>query len=1116
MALYPLYTFTSPVDVMPTPMPHSILIANRGEIAIRIARACADLGLGSVAVFSTDDADSLHVRRADKAVALPGRGTPAYLDIAAIVGAALAAGCTAVHPGYGFLSESAPFAEACREAGLVFIGPTPQILRLLGDKAAARQAAESSQVPLLAGSPGAVDAAGARRFFRSIDGRGMVIKAVAGGGGRGMREVRREQDIEEAHARASAEALTAFGRADVYGEELLVDARHIEVQILGDGRGGVTHFGERECSLQRRRQKVVEMAPSPSLDPSLRDEIIAAALRMAREVNYLGLGTFEFLVDRQRRGRFVFIEANPRVQVEHTVTEEVWGVDLVRAQIRVCLGASLDEALGDARRRQPEGYAVQLRLNMETMLPDGGVVPAAGQIGAYELPSGPGVRVDGFGYVGYRTSTNFDSLLAKLIVHSRNPDFKDVIGRARRALRELRIAGVGTNASYLRAILDAPEIESNDVSTTWLDAHAGQLTAAASRLDAAIEVPQAADTRRSMPAVVAPAGTVAIVAPLQGSVLAMNVRAGDRVRAGQQIAILESMKMQHVVCAVVSGVVHSLAASEGAVVMQDGPIVFVEPMASGPDSAAAEEQIDLDHIRPDLAETLAAHALTRDAARPDAVARRHAKGGLTARENIAAVFDDGSFIEYGALAIPAQRGRFPVEQLKRTAPADGIICGLGTVNAADFGDEEAKTFVAAYDYTVLAGTQGAFNHKKQDRLFEIAARHERPLILFAEGGGGRPGDTDKALTKVASLDLPTFKSFAALSGLVPVVGVVNGRCFAGNAALLGCCDTIIATESSNIGMGGPAMIEGGGLGVYAPEDIGPVEVQSPNGVIDVLVKDEREAAAVTRQYLSYFQGSLKRWEHADQRLLRHCVPENRLRAYDVHKVIDTLADNGSVLELRREFGRAMVTCFIRIEGRAIGVIANNPMYLGGAIDADAGDKAARFVGLCDAHGMPLLSLCDTPGFMVGPEAEKTAQVRRLSRMFVNCAVMSVPIVMVILRKGYGLGAMAMAGGNFQDTALTVSWPTGEFGGMGLEGAVRLGFKKELAAIADPGEREAEFQRRVAKAYEHGKALNMASFVEIDDVIDPMRTREYVTAALKTAVRERPRRSGRIRSHVETW
>jgi len=1097
-------------------MPHSVLIANRGEIAIRIARACADLGLGSAAIFSTDDAGSLHTRRADKAVALPGRGTLAYLDIAAIVRAAREVGCAAVHPGYGFLSESAPFAQACQEAGLIFIGPAPDTLRLFGDKAAARLAAERGDVPVLAGSLGAVDATGARRFFRSLGGHGMMIKAVAGGGGRGMREVHREEDIEEAHDRASAEALAAFGLADVYCEEVIADARHIEVQILGDGHGGVTHFGERECSLQRRRQKVVEIAPSPSLAPDRRDAIIEAALRMARAANYLGLGTFEFLVDRRQHGRFVFIEANPRVQVEHTVTEEVYGFDLVQAQIRVCLGATLDEVLGASRRRQPEGYAVQLRLNMETMLADGGVAPAAGQISAYELPSGPGIRVDGFGYVGYRTSTSFDSLLAKLVVHSRSPDFKDVIGRARRALRELRIAGVGTNASYLRAILDAPEIASNDVSTTWLDAHAAQLAATVSRLDAAAEVFQAADVQPSIHAAAAPAGTVAIAAPLQGSLLSLSVRAGDTVRVGQQVAILESMKMQHVVHTPVSGVVDSLAASEGAVVMQDAPIIFVEPTEAGPGGAAAEEQIDLDGIRPDLAETLAAHEMTLDAARSEAVARRHAKGYLTARENIAAVFDDGSFIEYGALAIPAQRGRHPVDFLKRTAPADGIVCGVGTVNAAAFGDEDAKTFVAAYDYTVLAGTQGTFNHKKQDRLFELAARHERPLILFAEGGGGRPGDTDKALTKVASLDIPTFKSFAALSGLVPVVGIVNGFCFAGNAALLGCCDTIIATESSNIGMGGPAMIEGGGLGVYAPEDIGPAEVQSPNGVIDVLVKDEREAAAVTRQYLSYFQGALKRWDHADQRLLRHSVPENRLRAYDVRKVIHTLADNGSVLELRREFGRAMVTCLIRIEGRAIGVIANNPMHLGGAIDADAGDKAARFIGLCDAHGIPLLSLCDTPGFMVGPEAEKTAQVRRVSRMFVNGAAMSVPIVVVILRKGYGLGAMAMAGGDFQDTTLTVSWPTGEFGGMGLEGAVRLGFKKELEAIADPGEREAEFQRRVANAYERGKALNMASMVEIDDVIDPMRTREYVTAALKTAARERSRRSGRGRSHIETW
>jgi acetyl/propionyl-CoA carboxylase alpha subunit/acetyl-CoA carboxylase carboxyltransferase component len=1098
-------------------MQHSVLIANRGEIAIRVARACADLRITSVAIYSADDVQSLHVRRADKAMPLPGLGAGAYLDIAAVVKAATDAGCTAVHPGYGFLSESAAFARACSAAGLEFIGPSAEVLQLFGDKASARQAAERSNVPLLRGTAGAVDVAGATAFFETLGGRGMMVKAVAGGGGRGMREVHHQKDIAEAHTRASAEALGAFGLGDVYCEELIADARHIEVQVLGDGNGNVMHFGERECSLQRRRQKVVEVAPSPSLNEDLRQSIIGAALRMARMSNYRGLGTFEFLVDRQAPGRFIFIETNPRVQVEHTVTEEAFGVDLVQAQIKTCLGSSLEEALGGRFEASPLGYAVQLRVNMESMQADGSVAPAAGQITAYDMPSGPGVRVDGFGYVGYRTSTSFDSLLAKIVVHSRSPDFCDAVEKARRALSELRIEGVKTNAPYLGAILAVPEVATNDISTSWLDRNAAELIDAATRIGqaAADGAPHAA-AEKPQTAIEAPTGTLMVSSPMQGVLLEVNVRAGDQVHAGQQVAVLEAMKMQHVIDASSSGVVHSVVAERGAVVLEAGPLVFIEPSGGAQEVTHRQLQVDVSFIRDDLAQVQAAHALTQDEHRAQAVAKRHANGYLTARENIAEVVDPGSFVEYGGLAFAAQRGRHSIEHLRAASPADGIVCGTATVNASEFGAEESSAFIAAYDYTVFAGTQGYFNHKKQDRIFELAARQERPMILYAEGGGGRPGDTDKSSLKVASLDIPTFKAFATLSGLVPVVGVANGRCFAGNAALLGCCDTIIATRSANIGLGGPAMIEGGGLGVYAPEEVGPVSVQVPSGVVDVLVDNERQAAAVVRKYLSFFQGRLKHWECADQRLLRHCVPENRLRAYDIRKLIETLVDSESVLELRKDFGRAMVTALVRIEGRPMGLIANNPMHIGGAIDADAADKAARFIALCDAHGLPVLSLCDTPGFMVGPEAEKTAQVRRVSRMFVNTATMSVPIVMVVLRKGYGLGALAMSGGNFQDTAMSVAWPTGEFGGMGLEGAVRLGYRKELEAISDPAQRDAEYQRRVALAYEHGKALNMAALVEIDDVIDPAATRQHIESAMRSAINERTRRSGRKRSHVETW
>ena len=608
-------------------------------------------------------------------------------------------------------------------------------------------------------------------------------------------------------------------------------------------------------------------------------------------------------------------------------------------------------------------------------------------------------------------------------------------------------------------------------------------------------------------------GAVATAAPMQGTVVQVSVQAGDIVHDGSVVVVLEAMKMEHAVRAGTSGVVRQVAVDVGDTVLEGAVLVFVD---AGDVEAAADEAAavaDLDSVRPDLAEVQQRQALTADDSRPDAVKRRRATGQRTARENVADLCDARSFVEYGSLAIAAQRARRSVDELVVRTPADGLVGGIGRVNGDRFDDEHARCAVLSYDYTVLAGTQGQQNHRKKDRLFDLIERLRLPVVLFAEGGGGRPGDTDT--TTVSGLDCLAFALFARLSGLVPSVGIASGRCFAGNAALLGCCDLIIATEDSTIGMGGPAMIEGAGLGAYLPEDVGPVSMQAPNGVIDVVVADEAEAVRVAKQYLSYFQGAVSGWDCVDQRLLRTTVPENRKRVYDVRRVIDTLADIDSVLELRRAFGPGMVTSLVRVEGRPMGVVANNPIHLGGAIDTDGADKAARFMQLCDAFDLPILFLCDTPGFMVGPEAEQSAQVRHFARMFVTGASLTVPYFTIVLRKGYGLGAQAMAGGSFHVPLFTVAWPTGEFGGMGLEGAVRLGFRRELDAIEDPGEREAEFERMVARAYEHGKALNVATVFEIDDVIDPADSRRRIVEALRAAPPPPPR-AGKKRPFVDTW
>ncbi|WP_198086447.1 carboxyl transferase domain-containing protein [Variovorax sp. E3] len=1093
-----------------------VLIANRGEIAVRLVRALRDLGIASVAVHARDDAAALHVQLADAAVALDATGPSAYLDVAALIAVAKAQGCDAVHPGYGFLSERADFAQACADAGLVFIGPTPEQLGLFGDKARARALATQCDVPVMPGSAGAVSLAQAQAFFaeQRAQGAGVMVKAIGGGGGRGMRAVLNADELPEAHARCMSEAKAAFGIEGVYLERLMRNARHIEVQVLGDGQS-VASLGERECTLQRRFQKLVEIAPSPSLPEALRAQVTQAALRMAKTVGYRGLGTFEFLVDAASTSLpFVFIEANPRLQVEHTVTEAVTGLDLVQLQIEVAAGQSLSALGVAADRTAPQrGFAVQWRINAETLDTQGNARPSGGTLARFDLPAGPGVRVDTHGYAGLAPSPHYDTLLAKLIVHSPSPRFADALRRSLRALDECHIEGIATNLSLLRAIAARPEFATQAVHTRFVEAHLGDLLASAASFDKQVKK-----------TAVAPAAEAAIAdddsneltvkAPMPARLVQFEVAVGDVLPAGAQLGVLEAMKMEHLLHAPVAGRVVALLAEPGDYLVEGQSLVQLEAVDAQAVEAEARAEHDLDAIRPDLRKVIDRHAPTLDANRKAAVDKRHAQGGRTARENIAdlcdTAADPGNFIEYGALAIAAQTRRRTLEDLIANTPADGMVTGLGSINAKQFGPEVSRCAVLAYDYTVLAGTQGMRNHHKTDRLLAVAHQLKLPVVLFAEGGGGRPGDTDMPI--VAGLNNHTFSQFAALSGKVPVVGIVHGRCFAGNAALLGCADVIIATKGSNIGMSGPAMIEGGGLGTFAPEQIGPSSVQSRNGVIDILVDDEAAAVAAAKQYLSYFQGATTEWQCADPRALRHVVPENRLRVYDVRAAMRGVADTGSVLELRAGFGAGVVTALARIEGKPVGLMANNPHHLGGAIDVEAADKSARFMQLCNAHGLPIVSLCDTPGFMVGPEIEAQAQVRHVCRMFMVASHLRVPFFAVVLRKGYGLGAQAMTAGGFDAPVFTVAWPTGEFGAMGLEGAVRLGFRKELSAAPEGAERDALFKKLVAQQYENGEAIHMAQTLEIDAVIDPADTRAWLVRGLNSATR----RMEPVSPYVDTW
>ena len=742
-----------------------------------------------------------------------------------------------------------------------------------------------------------------------------------------------------------------------------------------------------------------------------------------------------------------------------------------------------------------------------------------------------------------------------MIAYSPSPQFERAVGKSLSSLSEFRIEGVDTNIGFLKNVLNHPDFMDGSVHTRWVDenlktlavvdgsdedrrwvettlqsqveSQSSPLTGTApAQVDAGdplalfdydrkIKDSQESTEVISEPENISdgPDGSVAIPAPIQGTIIQFSVSVGDEIRIGQEMLIMEAMKMEHVIKSEISGKILKLNVDEGDVIVEGHALLYVQEVEGLGAQEQVDDSIDLDFVRPDLQEVYERHAYTLDENRPEAVARRYGRGYRMPRENIAQLVDEGTFKEYGPLVVARQHHRLSDEELRKNTPADGLVAGIGSVNGKYFSPDRSRTMVLSYDYTVLAGTQGGRNHYKQDRMFELSERFRIPLVFFTEGGGGRPGD-DYTGPRVA-FDTHTFTQFSQLSGWVPLVGVTNGRCFAGNTALLACCDVIIATEGSTIAMGGPAMVESGGLGVYTPEELGPMSFQVPNGVVDILVKDEEEAVDAAKKYLSYFQGPIDEWEANDQRKLRHIVPENRMRLYDMREIIETIADVGSVLEIREKFGVGVITSFIRVEGKPMGVIANNPHHIAGAIDSDGADKGARFIQLCDAFDIPILSLMDCPGMMVGPDVESTALVRHCVRMFNAGANLTTPMFLNVVRKAYGLGVQAMCGASSFQGFFTVAWPTAEFAGMAIEGAVKLGYRKELEAIEDPEERLAEYQRRVDSAYNNAKAVNASAGYGIDDVIDPADTRSWIVMGLNS-IPPTPVRTEKKYPYIDTW
>jgi acetyl/propionyl-CoA carboxylase alpha subunit/acetyl-CoA carboxylase carboxyltransferase component len=1074
--------FVMPAPVVPMPLPapfRKVLIANRGEIAVRIARAAAELDVRSVAVYSADDEGSLHWRRADEAVALAGIGAAAYLDIGAVIGAAHRTGCDAVHPGYGFLSENAQFARRCAEAGLAFVGPRPEVLDLLGDKARARKLAEDNDVPVARGLSRAVSLDEARAFMSSLGREAKVmVKALAGGGGRGMRIVETPDALAEAFAAAQSEARAAFGVGDVYVEELISPARHIEVQVVGDSAGHVAHLHERECTLQRRQQKLVEFAPSPFISAGLRERITRAATVLARAAGAHTLVTMEFLVGPDER--FVFMEANPRLQVEHTVTEAVTGIDLVHAQFHLAAGRTLDDLrLTQAEIPAPRGLAVQLRVNMETIDAQGRALPAGGTIRVFDAPGGAGVRVDTFARSGWSPSMRFDSLLAKLVAHVSTTHVEDLFARAARALSEFHIEGVATNVGFLQALLADADVAAGRVDTRFVERNGPRLAALMAQQPRSHAAPQErtdADETPADTAQIAPEGAHVLEAPMGGVVVRYAVGAGDAVRGDQLVAVIESMKMEHSVCAPEAGMVLSLQAAVGDAVTAGRPLLWLQPQQvepAGDEVAAATEDLlaaeRLDELRTRKAALL-------DEARADAVQRQRARKALTARERIARLCDPGSFVEMGGLVAPESGA---------SAPADGFVVGSARIDGR-------SVVVLSQDFSVFGGSSGPLGKAKLIRGVQRARMNGTPFIMLFDGGGHRIQEGQNS--RQFSGSTTVFQEFSRMSGWAPVVSAVLGAGFAANTNYCAMSDFVVMVRGlSEMGLAGPALVRAGTGETITGQALGGAAVQvDRNGLADLAVDSEEEAFGAIRRFLSFLPGNARASAQVDDKPiapadadLARLVPANTRIAYDMREVIARIADSGSSFEIRPTHGANIVTSFARLAGRPVGFIGNQPLVKGGMIDSAAAEKAAHFIALCDAYGLPLVYLVDVPGMSIGSDAERSLLGRRSAKLLFELGHATVPRASVVLRKGYGLGYVAMCGGRGFEPDACLAWPTAEICAMSIEGSVDVAYRKQFVDASNPAARRQEIIDGIRARV---SAVQAAEGFGIDDVIEPGETR----------------------------
>jgi acetyl/propionyl-CoA carboxylase alpha subunit/acetyl-CoA carboxylase carboxyltransferase component len=1078
----------------------SILIANRGEIAIRIARAARELGLPTLGVCAADDAESLHTRFVGQVRQLPGHGAAAYLDQDALVAIARETGATAVHPGYGFLSENAAFAARCIEAGLVFIGPSSDILDLFGDKISARRLAESISVPVVPGTsqPTSLEEA---RAFASRHGA-VMLKAIAGGGGRGMREVHSPDEVDGAFERCSSEAQQAFGNGDIYVEKLLTAARHIEVQVVGDGAGGICHLWERDCTVQRRHQKLIEIAPGPTLERSLRDRILEVAVQFARQVRYAGLGTFEFLV---RGDEFWFMEANPRLQVEHTITEEVTGIDLVQTQIRIALGARIHD-VGLTSPPPVRGFAIQARVNLESLLPDGTPVTRAGRLTAYMPPSGPHVRVDGYGYSGYTTSLRYDSLLAKVIVRGRTYD--RALSNLENTLREFHIGGVPTNIPLLLSILELPAMKSGEFDTalvsknlaSLLAASAHQVTIAppASIDDAPISEPTVEDLGQ------AEEGVALIPAPMDGTVVTVSVSPGDVVAAGENLMVLEAMKMEHVVRASTGGTVLAVVAKPGEIVAEGAKLFRIrlgEGDTGGRPKAERGGVADLGWAS-EIEEVERRRELARTMGGPSKLARQKAEGKLNVRERIEALLDPGSFSEIGALAAFV---RYDEDgEIVSYAPAN-FVAGTGRVNGR-------KIVVGADDFTLRAGSGDAAIHGKQIFSEHYAGQMRLPLVRLLDGASG--GGSVKMAQEQGFHYLPVNPAWDAVTenmSLVPVVAAALGPTVGLGAARLVMSHLAIMVEGlGQVFTAGPPIVLSATRENLTKEELGGASIHRNNGMIERFVASEADAYELVRRFLSYLPSSVFELppvtassdpcSRRDDGLVT-AIPRNERHPYAIAPILDAVFDAGSIISYA-DYGGSIFTALARLDGHPIGVITTDPMK-GATMTAEGAMAVIRLVDLCDTFHLPIVSLTDQAGVSIGSVAERFGTIRYGVRAIAAIYQARVPQAELVLRRVFGVGGAGAV--NRHRANRSWCWPSSTWGSLPAQGGIEAAFRAELASVPDRTAAIARIARHLERI---GSPFRTAERFGVQDIIDPRESRALLCEWVKDAYRVLPELVGR--------